>query len=48
MNLFVVVITLLYFSAGVYDWCAGNKPMAGLWTCYALANVCLLANGRVG
>ena len=36
------IASLAYFSAGVANLCVRNFPMAVMWLCYAVANVCLL------
>ena len=36
------IASLAYFSAGIANLYTRNYPMAIMWLCYAVANICLL------
>jgi len=45
LNWFALASVPLYLGAGVTSWIQGDRPMAGMWTCYALANGFLVYAG---
>lgn len=36
------IASLAYLSAGLANLYARNWPMAAMWTCYSIANLCLI------
>lgn len=42
MNYFAAASVPLYLGAGITSFLNGNLSMAGMWTCYAIANACLV------
>jgi hypothetical protein len=42
MNWFALASVPLYLGAGITAFLRGNWPMAGVWSCYAIANAFLV------
>jgi len=42
INWFAATSVPLYLGAGITSYIHGNKFMAGMWTCYAIANAFLV------